>query len=570
MSRSFLQFLAVALLAILPAFAFAQITCTPGGNLFVYSNYDGGVLNIDVNVNIPNIKIGVCTYEPVTINLSGAFVGNVTEVRYAGYVSTNNFHCSNSPSTTTITGVSPGITSVNFLPPSTLSNPNGYSSIVCAYSCSTTSGQGGCNTADQIKAYFEQSTGGTLTSYYTQYGCWSTSPYQLSAGGNCCSAPPCAIQANAGQDQLMCMGDSLLLMGSATGGATTYSWSPTAGVANPNAATTWAGPAVTTTYVLTASDGGNCIDTDTVVVTVHTAQASLSPIPDQCQNGDTVILTGGSPAGGSFVGSGVSNGYFIPSNAQIGQNVIYYSAMDSLGCFATATDTIEVFAPTTVILGAIGPFCESDPIVVLSNGIPAGGTYSGNGVSNGNFDPASAGAGISTITYDYQDANGCTSMASQTVSVIATPATPQVSIVGPELLSNYQGDSVQWFLNGSLVATGDSNYVPTSPGLYTAIVWVNGCPSLASAPVNVVLEALNDALPLGFELWPNPFASNLRFKLPEGSFDMELLDASGKLVREKAALQGENQFDWSDLAPGIYALHFKGENMRFAIKVQKL
>jgi hypothetical protein len=86
-----------------------------GGNVVVFSNYDGGVLNINVDQNIPNIKIGVCTYEPVTINLSGPFVGNVTEVRYAGYVSTSNFHCPNSPATTTIVGAPGGATtSVNF------------------------------------------------------------------------------------------------------------------------------------------------------------------------------------------------------------------------------------------------------------------------------------------------------------------------------------------------------------------------------------------------------------------------------------------------------------------------
>src|SRR6187431_2543328 len=69
------------------------------GNVVIFANYDGGVLNINVDQNIPNLKIGICTYEPVTINLSGPFVNNVTEVRYAGYVSTTNFHCANSPST---------------------------------------------------------------------------------------------------------------------------------------------------------------------------------------------------------------------------------------------------------------------------------------------------------------------------------------------------------------------------------------------------------------------------------------------------------------------------------------
>ncbi|MEY3153196.1 MAG: hypothetical protein RLZZ333_1793, partial [Bacteroidota bacterium] len=33
--------------------------CNPNGNLFVFSNYDGGILTINVDQNIPNLKIGM-------------------------------------------------------------------------------------------------------------------------------------------------------------------------------------------------------------------------------------------------------------------------------------------------------------------------------------------------------------------------------------------------------------------------------------------------------------------------------------------------------------------------------
>ena len=168
------------------------LICNPGGNIVVFSNYDGGVLNINVDQNIPNLKIGVVTYEPVTINLSGTYVGNVTGVVYAGYVSTTNHHCSNSPTTTTITGVPANITAVNYIPAATYNNPNGYSMIICNYSCSITTNQGGCNTPDQVIAYFQNvfgETSGALYSHFTQYGCWSTTPYNISAGGNCCVEP---------------------------------------------------------------------------------------------------------------------------------------------------------------------------------------------------------------------------------------------------------------------------------------------------------------------------------------------------------------------------------------------
>jgi hypothetical protein len=83
----------------------AQV-CNPNGNLIIFTNYDGGILNINVDVNIPNLKIGVCTYEPVQINIIGAYAANVAEVLYAGFNSTqNNNNCGIGNFPTSINGV---------------------------------------------------------------------------------------------------------------------------------------------------------------------------------------------------------------------------------------------------------------------------------------------------------------------------------------------------------------------------------------------------------------------------------------------------------------------------------
>ena len=59
----------------------------------------------------------------------------------------------------------------------------------------------------------------------------------------------------------------------------------------------------------------------------------------------------------------------------------------------------------------------------LGGGTPAGGVYSGPGVTDdGNgmtysFDPAAAGVGTHTITYSFTDANGCSGSASDSINV---------------------------------------------------------------------------------------------------------------------------------------------------------
>lgn len=164
--------------------AFAQTICNSSGNLLLFSNYDGGNLNISVDVNIPNLKIGVCSYEGTIITISGAYASNVTGVAYAGFNS-SNVHCGSSINTS-ITGAGSATTNISIAPAATLVNANGYTSIIGGASCSNTTNQGGINTVDQIENYFlTYFPGSTLYSHKVQYGCWSGTQ-AISTGGTCC------------------------------------------------------------------------------------------------------------------------------------------------------------------------------------------------------------------------------------------------------------------------------------------------------------------------------------------------------------------------------------------------
>ncbi len=61
--------------------------------------------------------------------------------------------------------------------------------------------------------------------------------------------------------------------------------------------------------------------------------------------------------------------------------------------------------------------CLDWPAFELTGGSPAGGVYSGSGVTNGWFDPAVAGLGTHEITYTYTASNGCDNSAMQSVFV---------------------------------------------------------------------------------------------------------------------------------------------------------
>lgn len=77
---------------------------------------------------------------------------------------------------------------------------------------------------------------------------------------------------------------------------------------------------------------------------------------------------------------------------------------------------------------------ETDTAFALTGGTPAGGTYSGTGVSNGIFSPALAGVGTFTIKYVYNDGM-CADSATRTITVL--PSTSVSNIAQQELFECY-------------------------------------------------------------------------------------------------------------------------------------
>ena len=65
--------------------------------------------------------------------------------------------------------------------------------------------------------------------------------------------------------------------------------------------------------------------------------------------------------------------------------------------------------------------CRNTPAFLLSGGIPAGGSYSGPGVSSNIFNPNVAGTGTHVIIYSYTDSLGCSASTANTITVNIPP-----------------------------------------------------------------------------------------------------------------------------------------------------
>ena len=205
----------------------------------------------------------------------------------------------------------------------------------------------------------------------------------------------------------VCAGSSVTLSG---GGVVSYTWdnSVSDGLSFV--------PVATNTYVVTGTDANGCINTATTTVTVN-------PLPIVVANstatavctGSPVTLTGGGATTYAWDNNVVDGVSFVPS-ATITYMV---TGTDANACVNTATTTVTVNPlPTVTGTATTTTACLADGSISLT-GTPAGGTWSGPGVTASSFSPATAGVGAQTASYSFTDANGCSAIAAVVITVNA-------------------------------------------------------------------------------------------------------------------------------------------------------
>ncbi len=211
---------------------------------------------------------------------------------------------------------------------------------------------------------------------------------------------------------------------SSSGGTGPYNYSVTAG-SLPGGLTLTTGGVLSGTpnalgtfnFSITTTDAGGCSQTIAYTITITCASSfvTLAPFTAVCSNDGLIPLTGGSPAGGTYSGTGVSGGFFNPS---VGSQIITYSLTDGQGCSDNDAQAFTVNAAPNVTLSPSDPSpCVNDGAVTLTGG-PSGGTYFGSAALTGNlFNPTTAGVGSHPVSYSYTDGNGCSDTATVTIVV---------------------------------------------------------------------------------------------------------------------------------------------------------
>lgn len=134
-----------------------------------------------------------------------------------------------------------------------------------------------------------------------------------------------------------------------------------------------------------------------------------------------------SPLTGLFTNSAATLGYFgenaysVYAKPTATTTYTVKSTNPTTGCVSTSTVLVTVNPKPVVNLGNLpSRICVSDTLVPLS-ATPAGGTWSGIGVSGSNFVPPLTAVGTFNVSYTYTDALSCSSVTTIPVKVESCP-----------------------------------------------------------------------------------------------------------------------------------------------------
>ncbi len=352
----------------------------------------------------PNGATTFCAGSSVTLTSSAASgntwsTGETTQNIVVSNTGTYTVMISNG--TCTATSVPVAVT-VNSTPSVPVITPNGATTFCAGGSVTLTSSSATGNTwsTGETSQSITVSNTGTYTVTNSNGTCSVTSaPTAVTVS----SAPATPVITPDGATTFCEGGDVTLTSSSATGN----NWST--GVTSQSIHVTTTG-----TYLLTNTDANGCVSPAASVSVMVKALPNVSAGADQtvCK-GTTITLLGSGAASYSWTG-GITNGTpFVINN----QTTFEVTGTGSNGC--TNTDQVTVFVNNlpNVSISAIPTFCVSHGSAVLNQGTPAGGTYSGSGITGTVFNPSVAGVGVHPVTYTYTDQNNCQNSASSAITV---------------------------------------------------------------------------------------------------------------------------------------------------------
>ena len=240
--------------------------------------------------------------------------------------------------------------------------------------------------------------------------------------------------------------------------------------ANPSAQTTTATASAPGLYVLQYSfDNGN---SGSGTYNWFASPDITNPGPvTACGSYELPTIEGDNLSGSEayYDDSQANNGQVITGPITSSQTVWIYDETTN-GCSDEESFAVTINPLPTVDAGADIDVCvDADPVTLSGSPSGLGGTWSGSGVSGSSFDPSVAGVGTHTLTYTYEDVNGCENSDQLTATVNALPtvdAGADFDVCVDAGLQSLSGDPAGGTWTGTGIVSGPA-FDPATAGVGT-------------------------------------------------------------------------------------------------------
>ena len=180
--------------------------------------------------------------------------------------------------------------------------------------------------------------------------------------------------ANAGIDVALCAGQNTSLNAS---GGTSYSWSPTTGLSNPNVSNPIATPSSTTTYTVTVTSG-ICTATDNITITLSSVSVNA---------GQDVQICNGSSTNLNALGSGATTYTWTPTTGISNPSISNPVAAPTTNTLYTITVTDGLCSASDNINVVVNPNPTTPVITDNSGTLTTGSAVGYQWLLNGNIIP---------------------------------------------------------------------------------------------------------------------------------------------------------------------------------------
>jgi PKD repeat protein len=289
----------------------------------------------------------------------------------------------------------------------------------------------------------------------------------------------------------------------------------------------WTGPGVagnifdpllagigTHTINYTLANINGCSDADQISVTVMSApDATITPVDTLCVNNPAVTLVSKEP-GGVWSGA-VSNNVFDPAVTGVGNHVVNYTITSINGCSDADQITITVMPVPVVSISPVGTFFINSTSQTIT-ATPAGGIFSGEGMTGNVFKPSAAGLGTHVIEYQtIPDKFGC--MGTDTIHIkVIMPQLPLASFepdtVGCSPLkvrfvnNSINGESYLWDFGDKVFSVDrEPSHTYYTPGNYIVSLTVT---NIAGQSIHTVIITVYQNPVAVFNVYPTEVTNN--------------------------------------------------------------